>query len=99
MGVLSIVLKSALPVGEKLSAINELSIVYSWFNLGGKMLKATALPRLWDAEKDIRRKLGKLPIEGTELGTIVDGDAAARASRFENDGADGPSSSDLSAHP
>jgi len=59
MGVLSIVLTSSLPAGEKLSIINQLSIAWSWLNLGGKILKATALPRLWSEEKDLKRKLGK----------------------------------------
>jgi hypothetical protein len=60
MGILSIVLTSMLPVGERLSVVSQLSIVYSWFNLGGKVLKATALPHLWADEKDIQRKLDKL---------------------------------------
>lgn len=59
MGALSIVLTSSLPAGEKLSIINQLSIAWSWLNLGGKILKATALPRLWSEEKDLKRKLGK----------------------------------------
>jgi hypothetical protein len=61
MGVLSIVLSSSLPAGEKLSVINQLSIAWSWFNLGGKILKATALLRLWAEEKEILRKLDKQP--------------------------------------
>ena len=61
MGLLSIVLTSMLPADDKLSVINQLSIYYSWFNLGGKMLKAAGLPRLWAAEKDMLRKLDKLP--------------------------------------
>jgi hypothetical protein len=61
MGVLSIVLSSSLPAGEKLSVINQLSIAWSWFNLGGKILKGTALLRLWAEEKEILRKLDKQP--------------------------------------
>jgi hypothetical protein len=61
MGVLSMVLNSSLPAGEKLSVINQLSIAWSWFNLGGKILKGTALLRLWAEEKEILRKLDKQP--------------------------------------
>ena len=39
MGLLSIVLTSMLPADDKLSVINQLSIYYSWFNLGGKILR------------------------------------------------------------
>jgi hypothetical protein len=60
MGILSIVLTSMLPAGEKLSIVSQLSIAYSWFNLGGKALKATALLRLWAEERDVKRKLEKL---------------------------------------
>jgi hypothetical protein len=70
MGVLSICLSSQLPTGEKLSVINQLSIMYSWFNLGGKMLKAAGLPRLWAAEKDIQRKLAKHDTASTDAANV-----------------------------
>jgi hypothetical protein len=76
MGILSIVLTSMLPVGERLSVVSQLSIVYSWFNLGSKMLKATALPHLWANEKDIQRKLDKL-----RTPAVVNAQAAGNGAR------------------
>jgi hypothetical protein len=72
MGILGIVLGSQLPAGEKLSLINNLSMTYSWFNLGGKLLKLAGLLRLWALEKDTLRKLEKLDAdESTDAPNIV----------------------------
>jgi hypothetical protein len=72
MGILGIVLGSQLPAGEKLSLINNLSMTYSWFNLGGKLLKLAGLLRLWALEKDTLRKLEKLDAdESTDAPNVV----------------------------
>jgi hypothetical protein len=77
MGILAIVLGSQLPASEKLSLINTLSIMYSWFNLGGKMLKVAGLPHLWSVEKDILRKLEKLDAASAEAGDNADESSGA----------------------
>jgi hypothetical protein len=72
MGILGIVLGTQLPAGEKLSLINNLSMTYSWFNLGGKLLKLAGLLRLWALEKDTLRKLEKLDAdESTDAPNVV----------------------------
>ena len=72
MGILGIVLGSQLPAGEKLSLINNLSMTYSWFNLGGKMLKLAGLLRLWALEKDTLRKLEKLDAASADAADDAD---------------------------
>ncbi len=72
MGILGIVLGSQLPAGEKLSLVNNLSMTYSWFNLGGKMLKVAGLLRLWALEKDTLRKLEKPDTASTDASDNAD---------------------------
>ena len=89
MGVLSVVLTSLLPPGEQLSVVNQLSIVYSWFNLGGKMLKAAGLPRLWAEEKDIRRKLEKPGVALSDK-VVHGGTGFGESNRSDDTGLDSP---------
>jgi hypothetical protein len=72
MGILGIVLGSQLPAGEKLSLINNLSMTYSWFNFGGKLLKVAGLLRLWALEKDTLRKLEKLDAASADAADDAD---------------------------
>ena len=65
MGVMSIVL--AANSDTKLSPVAQICSAYSWINVGGKLLKLVALKRLFAEEKDIKRKLQKLLVEGARV--------------------------------
>jgi hypothetical protein len=58
MGILAIFLASA--SDTKLSTFTQVCTAYSWFNLGGKLLKIAGLKRQLAEESDIKRKLMKL---------------------------------------